>query len=482
QEVIRYIWAALDDKERGAGALALRGQAQFGRRCVGSVPGLFSDPSSMGRMMTIMKQILSISAGLLALAALTQPAFAQTVFPTGTTIYTPAEAHSSYILISDHTAVGNHPSARVRAEAEGASPGDIRLIDMNGNVVHTWEVAPFFNKRCRLLPSGNLVYVGPNKTIYEYDWDGNVVWTHEGIGSVNDMRILPNNNRLLIAHEPIPEEYQRQVRDVEIAPWWGPRLRGSGETQLGADLYEVNLDGEVVWEWHAHNHLDLNLFSPATPEGDWLHVNSVAPLPENKWYDAGDERFRPSNILLNARNINTVYVIDKETKRIVWEGTHNYKGGMAHAHEAEMIEKGLPGAGNIILFDNGLFTRHRAHTGQTFIVELDPITLEIVWVYETEGYANIKFFSKTMGTQKRLPNGNTYIAEDNTGRLFQVKPDGEIVWEYVNRGGTTRPSVIPYDFTPQLRALPRPEELTVTPPNNLEWRIAPDIHREKGEY
>ena len=55
----------------------------------------------------------------------------------------------------------------------------------------------------------------------------------------------------LIAHEPIPEEFQRQVRDVEIAPWWGPRLRGSGETQLGADLYEVNLDGEVVWEWHA---------------------------------------------------------------------------------------------------------------------------------------------------------------------------------------------------------------------------------------
>ena len=48
--------------------------------------------------------------------------------------------------------------------------------------------------------------------------------------------------------------------------------------------------------------------------------------------------------------------------------------------------------------------------------------------------------------------------EDNTGRLFQVKPNGTIVWEYVNRGGTTRPSVVPYDFTPQLRAMDRPEE------------------------
>ena len=62
-----------------------------------------------------------------------------------------------------------------------------------------------------------------------------------------------------------------------------------------------------------------------------------------------------------------------------------------------------------------------------------------------------------MGSQRRLPNGNTFIVEDNTGRLFQVKPDGEIVWEYVNRGGTTRPFPVPYDFTPQLRELTQPE-------------------------
>jgi len=98
------------------------------------------------------KHTLSISAGLLALAGLAQPAFAQTVFPTGTTIYDPAEAYSSYILISDHSTVGKHPSARVRAQGEGASPRDIRLVDMNGNVVHTWEVAPPNNLEWHPLP------------------------------------------------------------------------------------------------------------------------------------------------------------------------------------------------------------------------------------------------------------------------------------------------------------------------------------------
>ncbi len=428
--------------------------------------------------MTIRNLSPLISAGMLlsafACIALAYP----TIFPTGTTIYKPAECYSSYILVSDHSALGNHPDAKVRAQDKITD--DVRLIDMNGRVVHTWKVAPNMNKRSRLLPNGHLVYAGPEKTIYEYDWDGNVVWKHQGIGSINDLRVLPNGNKLLLAHEPIPDEFQKQVKDADMSPRWPPRKRGTVEHQLGADLYEVDQAGKVVWEWHAHNYLDLNRFSPITPEGDWLHVNSIAPLPENRWFDAGDQRFRPGNILVNARNIDTMYIVDKQTKKVVWEGTHDYKGGMAHSHEPEMIEKGLPGAGNILLFDNGLLPRHRDHSGQTFIIELDPVTQKIVWKYETEGYSNMKFFSKTMGSQRRLPNGNTFIAEDNTGRLFQVKPDGDIVWEYVNRGGTTRPSPIPYDFTPQLKALPRPSELAVTPPNNLEWHLVPDALRGKG--
>jgi hypothetical protein len=427
--------------------------------------------------MNFRKWFVRTTGILLLILGINFAAAIPTIFPTGTTIYKPQECYNSYVLIADHASLGNHPSAAVRAKSE--IPGDIRLIDMNGTVVHSWKVVPNFNKRCRLLTNGHLLYVGPEKTVIEYDWDGNVVWSHQGIDSVNDMRWLPNTNRLFIAHEPIPEQFQKLVEDVEISPWWPLRKRGSEEIQLGADIYEVTVDKKIVWEWHAYNHLDVNRYSPVTPEGDWLHANTIFPLPENKWYDEGDERFKPGNILLNPRNIDTLCIIDKDTKEIVWEWTHHYKGGLAHCHEPEMIEKGLPGAGNIILFDNGLFPRHRTHCGQTFIIEFNPLTKEIVWKYETEGYANMKFFSKTMGTQKRLPNGNTFIAEDNIGRLFQIKPDGEIVWEYVNRGGTCRPFPVAYDYCPQLKVLPKPPEYAVTPPNNLEWHIEPDVFRKK---
>ena len=40
---------------------------------------------------------------------------------------------------------------------------------------------------------------------------------------------------------------------------------------------------------------------------------------------------------------------------------------------------------------------------------------------------------------QRQPNGNTLICEGMWGRLFEVTPDGEIVWEYVS------PYVVDYE-------------------------------------
>ena len=31
--------------------------------------------------------------------------------------------------------------------------------------------------------------------------------------------------------------------------------------------------------------------------GDWLHINCMSELGPNKWYEKGDERFKPNNII-----------------------------------------------------------------------------------------------------------------------------------------------------------------------------------------
>ena len=43
-----------------------------------------------------------------------------------------------------------------------------------------------------------------------------------------------------------------------------------------------------------------------------------------------------------------------------------------------------------------------------------------------------RFYSQFISGAKRLPHGNTLITEGSNGRLIEVTPDFEIVWEYIN--------------------------------------------------
>ena len=241
---------------------------------------------------------------------------------------------------------------------------------------------------------------------------------------------------------------------------------------------------------HGYEHLDLNhlpkiVASPDWPAGpynntacDWMHVNTVQALPENKWYDMGDERFKPGNVMISPRCLDTIYIIDRDTKEVVWSYSGDYRGGLSGQHEPHMIEKGLPGEGNILIFDNGASPwKDLAHCGCSYVLEINPVTKEIVWIYENDQL----FYSRFTSNAQRLPNGNTLICEAAGKRIFEVtrrylgikkRVREEIVWEYVEGAGTNRAYRYPYDYCPQLRALRKPEEIPVTPPRDM--RVPPD--------
>ena len=61
---------------------------------------------------------------------------------------------------------------------------------------------------------------------------------------------------------------------------------------------------------------------------------------------------------------------------------------------------------------------------------MDPNTNAIVWEYIDNPAYN--FFSSYISGARRLPNGNTLITEGQSGRMFQVTTEGEVVWEFIN--------------------------------------------------
>lgn len=441
-----------------------------------------------------MRKLLSIATAMVWGLGMTAAALAApSVYPTGTTIYEPENAYNGYVLISVdfkdvYAKVDNSdvfPKPDFNAGIPAAQGSDVVfLMDMNGNVVNTWKDMGD-NKKIYLLPNGHILSISePQSAAIEYDWDGNIVWKFATkLGPHHDGRRLDNGNTLILTYENVPASVSEKAVDV-TTPWWGTQVRKGIELR-GDSIIEVTPEGKIVWDWNSSEHLDINRYMPLTGMADWTHGNTVSILPENPWYDAGDKRFKPGNILYNPRHFDEFMIIDKESKEIVWT-LDNFKalGGLGQAHEPIMIPNGLPGAGNITVFDNGLFTRNGQHAAQSVVWELNPTDNSVVWRYVPAMAGSTRFLSKYKGSAYKMPNGNVLISEDYSGRVFQVKPDpnhpdgGRIVWEYMYPSVISRTTMYPYDFTPQLKALPKPAELKVSPLNSAEWQVLPDAQRK----
>ncbi len=393
-------------------------------------------------------------------------------WPVGVTVYKPEKCFNGYTVV-----------VPFRSEK-------LFLIDMAGRIVHVWNSHPRELQQSEfleLLPNGNWITLnhvsvqepgGPQDDdpfrvrrtrleLLELDWEGRIVWrfpSPEGWRLHHDMARLANGNSLVLASR------RRTVEPVSAQ-------------EIHDDLFaEVTPGGEVVWQWDTSDHHGELAFDQrardliAAHAGDCYHTNTLEALPGNALGET-DGRFRKGNILSCQRHCNLVYIVDKASGAVVWQWG-NGRDGLVGPHHPTMLANG-----NILIYDNGgaggYPARHRFHTR---LVEIDPVSCEVVWEYRHEPHVlkeKALFFSPSWGSVQRLPNGNTFSLDCHKGRLFEVTPQGEIVWEYVspfcwNRStlleqGMYRAYRYGYDRVPQ--AIPRFMEtdghLGVTPAETM---------------
>jgi outer membrane protein assembly factor BamB len=315
------------------------------------------------------------------------------------------------------------------------------IIDMNGNIVHSWPNVRA-TARIRLGEDGHLLLLCVDNVVREYDWDGNIVWAF----SMGDTVDFPHHDLIRLRNGNVLLMYRH------IA----------GLTDY---LLEVDRKARVVWTWRSSDHL-REYFKPVPKNPvDLTHLNSVQELPPNKWFDGGDERFRPGNLLISSRQLDAIFVIDRTTGDVVWK----YDRGLDCQHEALMIPKGHPGAGNIMVFNNGHDNIYRYR--RSSVEEINPQTNALEWQY-----ANDYFFSCVGGTEQSLPNGNVFIASTSGHHVFEVTRSGTIVWEWVPPFKPMRAERYSYDHCPQLRAFGRPGWTAVTAPQEGPY-VEHDLYR-----
>ena len=160
---------------------------------------------------------------------------------------------------------------------------------------------------------------------------------------------------------------------------------------------------------------------------DWAHNNTCQVIGPNAAHEkevasGKPARFKPGNIFISYRSSDVIAVIDRPTGKIVWAWGPGVLDGQ---HKPHMLPNG-----NILIFDNGTLR------GWSRVIEYNPLAERIEWEYSTQPAES--FLSRYISGAQRLPNGNTLICEGAKSRLFEVTPDKETVWEFVNpyRGET----------------------------------------------
>ena len=377
--------------------------------------------------------------------------------------------------------------------------GDVYLLDRLGRIAHHWSRSQYEpGQSCYLRPNGNLVRAamwkgssiggGEGGRIEEYDWDENLVWSFNFASDAgtthHDFKILPNGNLLMLAVERKDPPAATAVgfdatrlQDGYVAPEMVIEVQ-----KTGADTFQV------VWEWHVWDHLvqgknaSLANYGKPSEKPGLLEVTGSAPA---FWNHANsiDYNAELDQIVISARSHNELWVIDHATTTAEaathaggargrggdflyrWGNPQTYGAGTAadrklfNQHDVQWVAPGLPGAGHLLVFNNGLDRPEGSYSTLDELVSdvqadgsYPSVTTGQAWgptalTWQYVATPPTSFYGVEISGTQRLPGGNTLACEGTTGRFFEVTPAGEVVWEYVNPVANAGP-MAQYELAP----------------------------------
>ncbi len=211
-------------------------------------------------------------------------------------------------------------------------------------------------------------------------------------------------------------------------------------------IKEIDMDTEeIVWEWHLIDHLDptehhaseKSFLSELYECSEWAHGNTVKFIPNYSYqginYDA---------VLYNSLFLETFWMIDYASGDVLWScGQHGTFGRkeppeepfFSGAHDVDIVTNDT-----FIMYDNG---NYRA-VPQSWALKMsvDPLAGEgeEIWSWRYP-----YMYDWWGGDADELPNGNVLIANTTAGRIIEVTPGGEIVWEMrIHLYGFTSPHTV----------------------------------------
>ncbi len=314
---------------------------------------------------------------------------------------------------------------------------ELRLVRLDGSLVNRWPAR--FHDLIR-----DTAHIQPQDRIPRTDWntsllgamafpDGSILFNLEAGG-------LVKLDRCGAVQWTLRSMVHHSIEQAEDGGFWVPSIRYVGRDSpfplltppyKEETLMKVSPDGKVLQEISVlrlifDNNLHALLFANGrdgvkfdTP--DLTHLNDVEELKgpiadQFPLFSAGD-------LLVSLRNLNLIMVVDPSTQKVKWHQT----GPWLDQHDPDFKANG-----KISVFSNNNDgTRTGSAMGGSTVIEVDPVTRETSIRYGALPHQ--KFFTKYRGQHQHLDNGNLLISDSEGGRAFEVNPEGNLVWQMINR-------------------------------------------------
>lgn len=346
------------------------------------------------------------------------------------------------------------------------------LIDNCGEIVNQWNVAGTDN-HVKLLPNGNILYIRNNE-IVEKNWNDITVksWVNTRVDLLLEYEVIsmPSGNWLALVRKSFSSAEFTEA---------GYDLSSGFPTQVDGVIEVDPATGEIVWEWYIIDHViqersaALNNYGVVADNPQLLNMDAISDFDWNfqESFMINGFDYNPSldQIVLSVRKMSEIVIIDHSTTTeeaaghtggisgkggdIIyrWGNPQNYGRGDASdrylffQHNPNWITEGEH-EGKIICYNNGLDrpgSDYYNNYSQVPIINTPLTDIGDYTLIDGSAFApleptveysriasNTEFYSSYTSGAEMLPNSNVYITEGASGRLFEVNPEGDIVWEY----------------------------------------------------
>lgn len=298
------------------------------------------------------------------------------------------------------------------------------LLDENNEVVHVWRLnedairqgqprkdANKFPHGMEVLPDGSLLFAyDGGVSLQRFDVCSQPQWGTPGHFH-HSMSLDADGEHIWALLDGIPDAPDDEKTDQKAKHRFLARLdlatgeivkkislRDIMDANPGIDILGLHqTDYDTHFEW----------------QQDSFHENDIEPLSEEM--AAAFPDFEAGDLLLSMRALDLVFVLDPDSLEVKW-------WRMAHTrrqHDADWQPDG-----RITVFDNDM------HRGPLRIVSFRPEAQSLEVLYEGKTHGAKTWFR---GRHQLLPGGNLLITVPQQGRILEVTPDNEVVFEFLNK-------------------------------------------------